>query len=76
MTRTKYYHVDEVAELLGVSHNEVRDMLKRKELKGHKLGRRWLIDMQQSCFENLTLPTPPPIPKKQKPPLYHSIKAV
>ena len=67
MTRTKYYHVDEVAELLGVSLNEVRDMLKRKELKGHKLGRRWLIDMQQSCFENLTLPTPPPIPEKQEP---------
>ena len=31
MGRTKYYHVDEVAELIGVSANEVRDMLKRKE---------------------------------------------
>lgn len=50
--RTKYYHADEVAELLGLSPNEVRDMLKRKELKGHKLGRRWLIDMNQPCFEH------------------------
>lgn len=54
MGRTKYYHVDEVAELVGLSSNEVRDMLKRKELKGHKLGRRWLIDMNQPYFNNTT----------------------
>jgi excisionase family DNA binding protein len=53
MGRTKYYHVDEVAELIGVSANEVRDMLKRKELKGHKLGRRWLINMDQSYFDSI-----------------------
>ena len=53
MARTKYYHVDEVAELLELTTDEVRSMLKRKELKGHKLGRRWLIDMDQPCFENL-----------------------
>lgn len=52
MTRTKYYHADEVAELLGLSTDEVRGMLKRKELKGHKNGRRWFIDMNQACFEN------------------------
>ena len=51
MTRTKYYHADEVAELLGITIDEVRVMLKNKELKGHKLGRRWLIDMKQPCFE-------------------------
>lgn len=53
MARTKYYHADEVAELLGITIDEVRVMLKNKELKGHKLGRRWLIDMEQPCFEKL-----------------------
>ena len=51
--RTKYYHADEVAELLGVTTDEVRGMLKRNELKGHKLGRRWLIDMKQPVLENI-----------------------
>lgn len=54
MARTKYYHVDEVAELIGLTANEVRDMLKRNELKGHKLGRRWLINMDQPYFEYIT----------------------
>lgn len=53
MARTKYYHADEVAQLLGLTTDEVRSMLKRKELKGHKLGRRWLINMDQPCFEGL-----------------------
>lgn len=53
MARTKYYHADEVAELLCITIDEVRVMLKNKELKGHKLGRRWLIDMEQPCFEKL-----------------------
>lgn len=56
--RTKYYHVDEVAELLGLTLDEVRGMLKRKELKGHKNGRRWLIDMKQPYFENLVCISP------------------
>ena len=51
--RTKYYHADEVAELLSITTDEVRGMLKRNELKGHKLGRRWLIDMKQPVFENI-----------------------
>ena len=51
--RTKYYHADEVAELLGVTTDEIRGMLKRNELKGHKLGRRWLIDMKQPVLENI-----------------------
>ena len=55
MARTKYYHADEVAELLGFTIDEVCVMLKNKELKGHKLGRRWLIDMEQPCFENLSV---------------------
>lgn len=58
MARTKYYHADEVAELLGLTTDEVRGMLKRKELKGHKNGRRWFIDMKQPYFENLVC-TPP-----------------
>ena len=51
--RTKYYHADEVAKLLSITTDEVRGMLKRNELKGHKLGRRWLIDMKQPVLENL-----------------------
>lgn len=47
MARTKYYHVDEVSELLRKTPDEIRSMLKSKELKGHKLGRRWLIEMNQ-----------------------------
>ena len=30
MARTKYYHADEVAELLGITIDEVRVMLKIK----------------------------------------------
>lgn len=55
MVRTKYYHVDEVSDLLGLTTDEVRGMLKRNELKGHKKGRRWLIDMNQAYFDNLTI---------------------
>ena len=65
MARTKYYHADEVAELLGFTIDEVRVMLKNKELKGHKMGRRWLIDMEQSCFEKLV--SNDSITKKQEP---------
>ena len=65
MARTKYYHADEVAELLGITIDEVRVMLKNKELKGHKLGRRWLIDMEQPCFEKLV--SNGSIAKKQEP---------
>ena len=54
MARTKYYHADEVAELLGITTDEVRGMLKRNELKGHKNGRRWFINMDQPCFEALS----------------------
>ena len=54
MARTKYYHADEVAELLGITTDEVRGMLKRKELKGHKNGRRWFINMEQSYFEAIS----------------------
>ena len=65
MARTQYYHADEVAELLGITIDEVRVMLKNKELKGHKLGRRWLIDMEQPCFEKLV--SNDSITKKQEP---------
>ena len=65
MARNKYYHADEVAKLLGITIDEVRVMLKNKELKGHKLGRRWLIDMEQPCFEKLV--SNDSITKKQEP---------
>jgi excisionase family DNA binding protein len=35
----KFYSIDEVAELLGVSTRTVRRSIKRKELVAHKLGR-------------------------------------
>ena len=50
MARTKYYHADEAAEILGVSVDDVRVMLANGELKGHKLGRRWLVNMDQPAF--------------------------
>ena len=65
MARTKYYHADEVAELLGITTDEVRGMLKRKELKGHKNGRRWFINMDQPCFDEHIEATP--ISEKQEP---------
>ena len=40
MARTKYYHTDEVAELLNISTDEVCNMLKNNELKGYKKGRK------------------------------------
>jgi len=64
MARTKYYHADEVAELLGITTDEVRGMLKRKELKGHKNGRRWFINMDQPCFDEHIEATP--ISEKQE----------
>ena len=53
MVRTKYYHTDEVAELLNISTDEVCSMLKNNELKGYKKGRRWLIDMNQPKLNSL-----------------------
>jgi excisionase family DNA binding protein len=35
----KFYSIDEVAELLGVSPRTVRRAIERKELIAHKLGR-------------------------------------
>lgn len=54
-TRTKYYHADEVAEILGKSLDEVRAMLVSGKLKGHKSRRRWLIDMEQPLLQNTDL---------------------
>ena len=54
MVRTRYYHTDEVAELLNISVSEVCRMLKDKELKGYKKGRRWLVDMNQPIFEAIS----------------------
>lgn len=65
MARTKYYHADEVAELLGITLDEVRSMLKNNELKGHKLGRRWLIDMHQPIFEHISTSKEKEIVKEQ-----------
>lgn len=38
-----WYTVEEVAELLGVSKQTVRDKLSTKEIKGSKVGREWRI---------------------------------
>lgn len=55
MECTRYYNADEVAKLLGITLDDVRSMLKNKELKGHKLGRRWLLDMSQPIFEHISI---------------------
>ena len=65
MARTKYYHANEVAELLGITLDEVRSMLKNNDLKGHKLGRRWLIDMNQPIFEHISTSKGKEIVKEQ-----------
>lgn len=38
-----WYSVEEVAELLGVSKQTIRDKLSTKEIKGSKVGREWRI---------------------------------
>ncbi|MBS6503324.1 MAG: helix-turn-helix domain-containing protein [Clostridium sp.] len=38
-----WYSVEEVAELLGVSKQTIRDKLSTKEIKGNKVGREWRI---------------------------------
>ena len=68
MARTRYYHTDEVAELLNISAGEVCSMLKNNELKGYKKGRRWLIDMNQPIFEKAA------IEEKNVEPFYRYIK--
>ena len=39
----EWYSVSEVAEILGVSKQTVREMLITKELPGTKVGREWRI---------------------------------
>ena len=50
MARTKYYHADEAAEILGISVDNVRIKLSNGELKGHKQRGRWLVDQAQPAF--------------------------
>lgn len=38
-----WYTVEEVAELLGVSKQTIRDKLSIQEIKGNKVGREWRI---------------------------------
>lgn len=42
-----WYSVEEVAELLGVSKQTIRDKLSTKEIKGNKVGREWRILKQE-----------------------------
>lgn len=50
-----YYIVSEVAQLLGVTTNQVTQMCRNGELKGYKHTRKWLILKNQPAFEGLEL---------------------
>lgn len=42
---TKFYlTTTQAAEMLGYSVHSVRDMARRKEIPGHRIGRKWLFD--------------------------------
>ncbi len=46
---------DEAANLLGVCRRTVERMIRRGEIKGRKLGRRWVIatsDLLEACGIN------------------------
>lgn len=51
MVRTKYFHVDEVVDILKLTKNEVYKRLGSGRLKGHMQGRRWLINKYQPSFD-------------------------
>jgi len=42
-TKPEFYTSDQAAEELGCSGRWVRHLLKIGELKGHKVGRNWII---------------------------------
>ena len=41
---SKFYNVDEVAKILKISTQTIRRHLRRRILKGKKIGRRWHIN--------------------------------
>ena len=47
----KYYYTDEVADILGVSTDVVREMLQNGDLIGHKWAGRWYINVDQPCLK-------------------------
>lgn len=52
--RKKYYHVNEVADMVGCSMNDVYLAMRDKRLDGYKLGRKWLVKMdQKDAFDAL-----------------------
>lgn len=51
MARTKYFHVDEVVDILKLTKTEVYKRLGSGRLKGHMQRRRWLINKDQPIFD-------------------------
>lgn len=54
MARKKYYHVDEVTELLKYSKSKVYKLLSDGILKGHLQNRRWLVNIDQPYLNEFT----------------------
>ena len=53
MARTKYYHADEVAQLLYCSTSKIYALLRDGTLCGYKNRGHWLIDMDQPYLTRL-----------------------
>ena len=54
MARTKYYHADEVAELLGITIDEVRVMLKIKNWRDTSWEEDGLLTWSNRVLKNLS----------------------
>jgi excisionase family DNA binding protein len=58
----RYYNVKEAAKLLGVSDEDVRQMLERHELRGFRDGADWKFkaeDVEQLAATRKAAPAPP-----------------
>ncbi|MCQ2051527.1 MAG: phospholipase D-like domain-containing protein [Bacteroidaceae bacterium] len=57
-TKKRHFIATEVADLLGISIQQVYTMLKEGELKGHKThSGKWLIPKGQSAFDDIDIET-------------------
>ena len=59
----KIYTVTEFSEELGVPQSSVRRWLKTGELRGTKMGKKWLIPFSE--LDRILNPPPPPVAQKK-----------